>query len=109
MVEHGAVTDALLAIIGIRPGVTVGIKMHQGDWPVFFSVGLEQWVGDEMISAQGQHGVTRVEDALGMGLNGGRGLLWLTVVEVTVTVIDHGQMVEGVEHPGIVALPGALH
>lgn len=76
---------------------------------MFFSVGLEQWVGDEMISAQGQHGVTRVEDALGMGLNGGRGLLWLTVVEVAVAVIDHGQMVEGVKRSGIVALPGALH
>ncbi|MNO84415.1 hypothetical protein D3C76_757550 [compost metagenome] len=62
-----------------------------------------------MVAAQGEHAAAGGEDARRMRLDGRRGFLRLTVVEGAVAVVDHCQVVEGIELPRIVPGPGHLH
>ncbi|MCY1299748.1 hypothetical protein D9M70_492870 [compost metagenome] len=107
VVEHGAVVDALA--VRVRPGVAVRVEVHQRQRAVHLGVGLEQRVADEVVAAQGQQAAAGGEDAVGMRRDAPGGVLRQAVVEVAVAVVDHRQVVEGIELPGPVALPGRLH
>src|SRR5207253_9940586 len=80
--------------------------MDQRQRSVLSGVGLEQRIADEVVTAKGQHCATRREDFLGMGLDTVRYRLRRAVIEVAIAVVDHGQMVEGVEGPRPMPFPG---
>ncbi|MNN41949.1 hypothetical protein D3C81_1560970 [compost metagenome] len=87
----------------------MGVEVDQRQRAVLGGVGFEQRVADEVVAAQGEHGRAGFEDARGVGLDQFRGVLRDAVVEGAVAVVDHRQVVEGVELPGVVAGPGHLH
>ncbi|MCY1451051.1 hypothetical protein D9M71_678980 [compost metagenome] len=99
--------DALVVVVG--PGIAVGVEVDQRQRAMLACMGLEQWVGDEVVAAQGQHGAASRQNMLGMGLDHLRRGLGRTVVEVTIAIVDYRQMIEGVELPWPVPLPGRLH
>ena len=40
----------------VFPCITVCVEMNQGYGAVFFRICLDNWIGDEVIAAQDQHG-----------------------------------------------------
>ncbi|MNC45298.1 hypothetical protein D3C75_942520 [compost metagenome] len=61
-----------------------------------------------MVATEGEHGATRLQNVLGMGLDAVRYRLRRAAVEGAVAIVDHRQVVERVERPRPMAGPGLL-
>ncbi|MCY1401673.1 hypothetical protein D9M71_167960 [compost metagenome] len=102
--EHGAMVDALALFV--RPGVAVGVEVDQRQCPVLAGMGLEQWIGNEMVAAKRQHRRARIEDVLGVGFDHFGRRLRRTVVEIAIAVVDDRQVIERIKRPRPMPFPG---
>ncbi len=105
MKKHRAVVDAGAVTVGVG----VGVEMQQRQRPVLLGVLPHQRQGDEVIAAEGEHGLVRRQNPGRVRLHLADEGLRLAVVEVKVTVIDDAQMVEDGEIPGpALVFPGQI-
>ena len=82
------------------PRVAVRIELQQRHRPMLLRVGLDQRIGDEMITAKGKHRRVGCQNFTGMGGNIiGHGHRRVGV-KGAVAIVHHGQRVEGIKAKG---------
>ena len=64
---------------------------------MFSDVRLQEWVSDEMVTAQRKQSGPLVDDAERVFLDFGRYFFWPPMVEIAIAAIDHRKLVEGIE------------
>ncbi|MNE74705.1 hypothetical protein D3C80_1708000 [compost metagenome] len=84
----------------------MGVEVDQRQCPVLAGMGLEQWIGNEMVAAKRQHRRAGIEDVLGVGFDHFGRRLRRTVVEIAIAVVDDRQVIERIKRPRPMPFPG---